>query len=689
MNMHNFVAQRKKIIARFMRRMILDSAGNVMVIMAIALLPISAMVGSAVDMSRDYMVKSRLQAACDAGALATRKAATMPDGTISITSANSNNSGSKTGQQVGQAFFDNNFPTGLFLTTGKTFTTTLDTTTKQVNGTASVSVPPAIMQMWGVGDLPLTVTCSSRFDLSNTDIMFVLDTTGSMKDCPDNTACAAGTTSGGNSSSKIEVLKTQVVNFYNTVQTNVTSGTQVRYGFVPYSSTVNVGSIVYGLNSGYIANSMTQQSRVMNMNTPIYNTIVSGPSTVTASQSNIYAFPCNDWAAGSVSSTSGLPANQVKVTVYTFNSWNGSSTYPVTDLYSQYKNCIRNETSTVYNTTSGVKGYLLTSMSYGLTTYGTSQFETGAAVNIAIAPAQNALLSSTSRSYNLADYAALPSFPANLKLSTSWDGCIQERDSGTPLATYTYPGLPTTAYDLDIDTLPTTDPLTQWKPTWDPVVWDQDWYGSPANLPNQPYNYAAQGYYACPSAAQNLQVMANATAVQNYVNTLVAIGGTYHDIGMTWGGRLISPTGLFGAVNSANVAANGQPITARHIIFMTDGYMCPNVQIDAAHGFEKLDKRVIGTGDQTLSGCSGELTNRHNSRLLALCNQLKAKNITIWTVNFGVDPGGGTVDPNLQACSTNSGATDNSHAFYASNAATLNSTFTQIAKTIAKLKLVS
>ena len=41
--------------------------------MAIALIPVAALTGSAVDMARLYVVKARLQQACDAGLIAGRK----------------------------------------------------------------------------------------------------------------------------------------------------------------------------------------------------------------------------------------------------------------------------------------------------------------------------------------------------------------------------------------------------------------------------------------------------------------------------------------------------------------------------------------------------------------------------------------------------------------------------------------
>src|SRR3546814_6088284 len=61
---------------------------------------------------------------------------------------------------------------------------------------------------------------------------------------------------------------------------------------------------------------------------------------------------------------------------------------------------------------------------------------------------------------------------------------------------------------------------------------------------------------------------------EDYVESLQPLGGTYHDVGMVWGARLLSPTGLFTDENAT--APNERPIS-RHIVFMTDGEMAPNV----------------------------------------------------------------------------------------------------------------
>ncbi len=66
-----------------------------------------------------------------------------------------------------------------------------------------------------------------------------------------------------------------------------------------------------------------------------------------------------------------------------------------------------------------------------------------------------------------------------------------------------------------------------------------------------------------------------------YINSLDPVSqGTYHDIGMLWGARLLSPTGIFADENA--FTAEGGAIE-RHMIFMTDG--STQTQLDNVYAY--------------------------------------------------------------------------------------------------------
>lgn len=149
-----------------------DWGGNTLVIMTAALIPLTGMVGGGIDISRMYILKIRLQHACDAGALAGRKAMGG-----SAWSYNNHYPRAQANQ-----FFDGNFASGLFSATNLSRTFTEDA--GKVTGRASATIPMTLMRIFGQTTKTLSVTCDADMRLPNTDVMFVLDTTGSMADIP-------------------------------------------------------------------------------------------------------------------------------------------------------------------------------------------------------------------------------------------------------------------------------------------------------------------------------------------------------------------------------------------------------------------------------------------------------------------------------------------------------------------------
>lgn len=90
-----------------------------------------------------------------------------------------------------------------------------------------------IMEFFNFGNQDVAVTCSADLNLPNTDVMLVLDTTLSMND-----------PNPGDSIRRIEALTNAVTSFYSTLEAAKPEGARIRYGFVPYSQTVNVGMLL-------------------------------------------------------------------------------------------------------------------------------------------------------------------------------------------------------------------------------------------------------------------------------------------------------------------------------------------------------------------------------------------------------------------------------------------------------------
>jgi len=500
-----------------------DKRGNAMAIMAMSMIPITAMIGSGVDMSRAYLTQSRLQQACDAAALAIRR--NMTGNVLAAADITE-----------GRKFFDFNFPAGTYETTGLTFTAAQVTGTNAITLASSVTLPNKVMPLFGFQSQQIKVSCNASQDFVSTDIVMVLDVTGSMAD-----ATADGVV-------KIEGLRNAVLSFYDELKPAQdaleSKGLRLRYAFVPYSSTVNVGKLLMAAN----CEALRDPGQV-------------SASCPVASQPSLY----RTWRTAN----------------------NGASPSP---------------------------------------------------------------------------YVATPHTNAWLT-SASYTGCIEERKT-VNVGTAGSLDIPSGAWDLDVNMMPNRiDPNTQWTP-WDPAP------GMTYGSANRPYGDPAGGYTACPAEARRLAKWDRA-ALDTYLDTLQPVGGTYHDVGMIWGARMVSNGGVFG---DSPTSFGGLPVN-RYVIFLTDGQLAPNSTIYGLYGVEAYDRRVGGGTALNTT----DLNATHQRRFDMMCNRVKTMNVSIWMIVF---------DSALSTSMTNC-ASSPEQASVSANQAQLIAKFKQIAKSIGALRITS
>jgi len=654
-----------------LRRLRRDSRGNTLAIVGAALVPLAGMIGSGVDMSRAYMAKTRLQSACDAAALAGRRV--MQNDTMTTAVENE-----------ATRFFNFNFRQGLYST--NTFTPAVTRPSSgTVRVTASTQIPTSIMRIFGFTSLPLNVTCDASLNFVNTDIMLVLDTTGSMLEDVNGNATSS------TSSQKITALRDAVMALYDElapIQAQLEANQmRLRYGVVPYSSTVNVGGLIRSVNPSYLADSVTFQSRVSNYTTQQTSSSANGPyweyytsaspyytsnmaASTSISQSNCLKFMQNQaftgFTATPTNPTSGGPAPTPTV-VASFPhdgtasdggtgewGWTGA---PDTNSTGG-KSCRRRrtDTTTTYR-------YTYTNDTYLPATYDTSQFKLGNPVTLA---SNDGGSTPTSGSYSA---QALASAATGESTTTStWNGCIMERDTVATIAPNSGYSIPASAHDLNINMIPSSD-ATRWRPHWPDVTHHRSsWYSltsSNSSSGTLSTDLASLQWVACPTAARRLAAW-NRGNMESYVESLVPDGYTYHDIGMLWGARMISSGGIFADSPDTH---NSMPVS-RHIIFMTDGVLNTQPGVYGAYGVEGMEHRVGGTS-------TSDLTERHRQRFRMICNSAKSMNISIWVVAFA-----STLESSLVECASNS-----NQASTSANRDQLIERFRQIGSQIGALRL--
>ncbi|MBX3594078.1 MAG: Tad domain-containing protein [Sphingomonas sp.] len=648
-----------------------DVRGNTLAIVAASLIPLAGMVGGGVDISRMYIVKTRLQHACDAGALAGRK--TMGGGTWAY-----NNYAAR---DAAEKFFDANIQESPY--GASDVTRAFTESAGKVSGTASAILPMTLMRVLGKTSETLAVTCDAEMRLPNTDVMFVLDTTGSMG------SKAVGT----DSQTKIEALKSSVKCFYEIVArldtsencvTGAPSGgtsstVQIRFGFMPYSTNVNVGKL---LPTSFIADSWSYQSREPQWNTSTSSSWGPTVDSVGAPGSDTGSWDSWTNVSGQWFSCPSQPSNQSGVngttTVDTSVVTSGNTRTWDTRTYSKYD--IQYQTAW-----SGWSCYLQSrkrpSGSYTTVTHtqtqSTTTSQTFSRWHYGLI-AQNISGLKNGSSWN--NSVQLPIGPSGTMRSVTWDGCIEERPT---VSQSSYTPIPAGAKDLDIDLAPNpSDSTTLWGPALNGAIFARDVVNSWSQLDrNDAYTttdyYNSVPYY-CPTEARKLQAWPVAANFEAYIDGLTPSGNTYHDIGLLWGARFLSPTGIFGSEN-AYTPQGGE--IERHMIFMTDGEACTSDTDYNAYGFAWLDRRTTDPSTAPTGGCmtTGTITQQVNARTQALCTAIKNKNITLWVIWFGAQ--NNTIEKMMQDCSTPG------RYFAARNAGDLQNTFKSIADQISQLRL--
>ncbi|MBB4613811.1 Tad domain-containing protein [Novosphingobium taihuense] len=608
-----------------------DTSGNALMILAFSVVPLLALVGSSIDMGRAYLVESRLQQACDAGVLGARKELGA------ITNFDPDVDGAAVVTK-GNRFFNANFADGIYNSVDRSFEMTLEED-QSVGGTASVILPTEIMQFFGKEQIDISVNCRAELSIPNTDIMMALDVTGSMaENNPDDTA------------PKISVLKSVVKDFYATMEATRQPQSRIRYGFVPYSTNVNVGAL---LRDDWVVPQWSYPSRTLvgtsssgglygyySAVSPVSGTYYTTNSTLAATPDGAGGYTCNRPANTLTSSTALVSTATEAVrnpdgtrTTYTYNRTRNGNTYSVT---------LSGTTCTLSTTTFA--NYVDT---YRYIT------------EPSLAGGSSWLYKDVVR--DTSDWR------------TTSNGCIEER-STYEIGDYDNVDLDQ-ALDLDIDRVPSVgDPDTQWRPMYPAIIYERArlWNGTGSfttaevTTNSEFISPGTAGFAACPAAARKLQVWSQSD-YDGYIDSLMAAGSTYHDIGMIWAARLLSPTGLFASEN-ADVSAKQR--TSRHLIFLTDGQTSSLDISYSSYGVEPISQRRWSPSSPMT------LTETIEKRFSFVCEEVKKKNVTVWFVAFGTD-----LNPMMTQCA------GEGHYFRASKGSELQTAFRKIAKSIGDLRL--
>lgn len=192
----------------FLKRFLADKRGNVAMIFALSLLPVTVMSGGAVDLSQAMNARTRLSQALDAAALAVGTNPTIGD---------------EQALSIANDFIRANYP-GRELGTVQNVSVTIDDATDTVTVKGEAKIETIILGLIGMDYITVDWQSEVQRARSRLELVMVLDNTGSM---------------GG---SKIRDLRDAAELLVDIVYESVEEVGDVKVGLVPFAATVNVGT---------------------------------------------------------------------------------------------------------------------------------------------------------------------------------------------------------------------------------------------------------------------------------------------------------------------------------------------------------------------------------------------------------------------------------------------------------------
>lgn len=205
-----------------------DTRGSTASLMAMAFIPVLLALGGGVDLGRGYVVKSQLQTAVDASALAAAQSCKTKNSGVSVIADPSD------ATVQAKAYFNENFTDAYMGTTNKQLIESEMCTGPnfmRVAVTGKATVPYSIMKIAGFKTkvIEATAVAETGSDPATIEAVMVLDVTGSMA------SPLSGTT-------RIASLRNAANDFVDIVYQGKETQPGIAVGMVPYNLMVNLGT---------------------------------------------------------------------------------------------------------------------------------------------------------------------------------------------------------------------------------------------------------------------------------------------------------------------------------------------------------------------------------------------------------------------------------------------------------------
>jgi Flp pilus assembly protein TadG len=601
--------------------------GNVAMMFALTLVPMTIAAGAGLDMARAMMVKSNMEEALDAAALAVGAQKTKP----TSCAATATDSACVALRQIAQTYFTANYKADTSYGTPGSVSMVISNDSVVLSVTDSL--PTTLLTAVGFPTVSVTANNTVVWGQTKLWVSLVLDNTGSMCE-PDSNPCPGDT----NTNIKINALKTATHQLLATLQGVSANPGDVQVSIVPFAKDVNMG--VGFVSDASISwtdweaqpptsiDAVPGSSAGPGSSCPLSTGCVAGPgSTTSTSTVPSSGMICPNYVSSSSSGLAGhyyngcfnSTATQTKTTTQTATTTStdqescqqvgsGTISCPETSGYPT-SNTNTTTSSSTANGYSGDSGPTVTTTSSTGTPTDSAKSckkSTCTWTHTVVTTTVVKTVTATGTNFNHAWVANSHSF---------WTGCVMDRGSSTA------PG--TSAGNDENDTVPSSGDSTTLFP--------------------------AENSQSCPGATVT-PLMPDFTKLNANVDLMVAGGGTNQTVGLAHGMQTLTDGAPY---SPGALPAN----TTRYIILLSDG---------------------LNTMDRWYGNGSAQSTSV-DTRMAAACANAKAQGMVIYTifVDLGGTQGNSTV---LQNC-----ASDSSKYFDLTTSTAIITTFNSIAQQIASL----
>ena len=500
--------------------------GNVAMIFALSLIPITVAAGTGLDLARALVVRARLAEALDAAGLAIGATSNLTTDQI---------------QALAQAYFTANYTADSSY--GTPAAVTVVNGTNQVQLATSVNMPTTLMNVVGISTIPVGYSSTVVWGQTKLWVSLVLDNTGSM------------TETDSTHTSKISALKTATNQLLTTLQAAAANPGDVKVAIIPFSKDVNVGTSY--VNASWIDWTDWESA-------PPNGSVSSnvGPGSNCPYSSWTQGFSCQSTPTNGSSTTWTIPSSGTYKGYICPTIDNGNANSSRASRY--YNGCYNSVPTQTQTTTQSTPTTTTTTQRCTSNSQGTCTGQTTTTTSSSTGQTTTTTTTTSGYTGDSTTTSTSNGTPVTGSPNVSCSGFGQFRTCTKTIVT-TETDTSTTTTKVGVGPYNHTWVVNDHS-TWDGCIMDrsQDYDISNTTPTNTATDFPAENATSCVPTVMMGTLSYDWTALSNEVSSMTAGGNTNQPVGLAWGWQAQTD----GAPFSPGTLPNN---TSQYIILLSDG----------------------------------------------------------------------------------------------------------------------